>query len=203
MKIICVGRNYMDHIREMKNTVPEEPTLFMKCETSILKNTALFIIPEFSKNIHYEAEIVIKMSRKISNISESEAAGTYNTFTVGLDMTARDIQKKHIEKGLPWEISKAFDNSAILGDFLPVNNKDALKNLSFTLKKNGKTVQSGNTSDMVFSIEKIIAYTSRYFTLEPGDLIFTGTPAGVGQVEGGDILSAYIKDKQVLEILVQ
>ena len=205
MKIICVGMNYADHNKELKNTlINEEPTIFLKSDTSLLKNGKPFYIPDFSSEIHYEAEIVIKIDRLGKNIAEKFAHRYYNEVTLGIDFTARDLQNKLRETGMPWEISKAFDNSAAIGQFIQLSDlQENIDNLSFKLELNGSTVQNGNTSNMIFNINRIIAYVSRFLTLKIGDLIFTGTPAGVGRVNVNDRLEGYINEKKLLDLHIK
>lgn len=199
MKIICVGLNYQAHIDEMKRPFsekPNDPTLFMKPETALLSTDKLqFYIPDFTKEVHYEAEIVVRIEKMGKNIAERFAHRYYNQIALGLDLTARDLQAQQKAKGLPWEISKAFDNSAIVGNLLSKENFD-LSKLNFSLEKNGQLVQQGNTENMIHSIDQIIAYASQFFTLKTGDLIFTGTPAGVGRIDIGDQLKGYIEGEE-------
>lgn len=205
MKIICVGQNYNDHNKEM-NRAPSEkndaPVLFLKPDSAILTDDKhRFFIPDFSSDIHYEAEIVIKINKMGKNIAERFAHRYYNDITIGIDFTARDIQKELKSKGLPWEISKGFDNSAVLGTFVPKDQfTNDINKLDFRLLKNGELVQSGETSEMVHSIDEIVAYASRFFTLKTGDLIYTGTPAGVGNIQIGDNLVGYIEDRELLQV---
>jgi len=198
MKMICIGRNYSEHARELNNPVPAEPVFFMKPESAQLRNNQPFIYPEFSKDIHYEAELVLHICKVGRNIQEKFAGTYYDGIGVGLDFTARDLQQKAKEKGLPWEMAKAFDFSAPVSKFIPLSGFPDLANIRFGLFKNGELVQQGNSSDMIFSFEKIIAYVSRFVTLKQGDYIFTGTPAGVGPVQIGDRLEAFIEDKKLL-----
>ncbi|MFT5512332.1 MAG: 2-keto-4-pentenoate hydratase/2-oxohepta-3-ene-1,7-dioic acid hydratase in catechol pathway [Bacteroidia bacterium] len=202
MKIICVGRNYRKHAEELGNQVPEEPVLFMKPDSAILRQRDAFYIPDFSQDVHYEAEIVIKLNRLGKRIQSKFASKYFAEFTLGIDFTARDVQAKLKAKGLPWEKAKGFDNSAVCGNWLPVENVN-MKNLSFELRKNGETVQLGNTKDMLFPIEELIHHTSQYFTLKIGDLIYTGTPQGVGPVATGDILEGYIENQKVLTVKIK
>ncbi|ATL44921.1 fumarylacetoacetate hydrolase family protein [Elizabethkingia sp. HX WHF] len=200
MKIICVGRNYTEHAKELKNEIPTEPVLFIKPDTSVLKGSD-FYIPEFSNDIHYELELVIKISKGGKYIQEENAAKHYEQIGLGIDFTARDLQSKLKEKGLPWEKAKGFDGSAVLSDFFPVENFNT-EEIHFELKKNNQTVQEGNSKDMIFDINKLIANISQYFTLRVGDLIFTGTPAGVGKVEENDILDAYLENEKLFSVKV-
>lgn len=201
MKILCIGRNYAEHAKELGNEVPAEPVIFMKPDSAILKGND-FYIPEFSQDIHYELEVVLKISKVGKYISEENAAQYFDEIGLGIDFTARDLQSKLKEKGLPWELAKGFDGSAVLSDFYPKENFD-LKNLNFSLLKNKEKVQNGNTELMIFSPEKIIAFVSKYFTLKKGDLIFTGTPKGVGKVEENDLLEAFLEDKKLFDVRIQ
>lgn len=202
MKIICIGRNYVEHARELGNEIPENPVIFIKPDTAILKKGSDFYLPEFSNEIHYELEVVLKISKGGKYIQEENAPQHYDEIALGIDFTARDLQQKLKEKGLPWELAKAFDGSAVVSDFFPKKNVD-LKALQFSLKKNKELVQNGNTSQMIFSPEKIIAFASQYFTLRVGDLIFTGTPKGVGRVAENDVLEAFLNDDKVLHLRIQ
>ena len=202
MKIICIGRNYAEHARELGNEVPENPVIFMKPDTAVLKKGSDFYIPEFSEDIHYELEVVLKISKGGKYIQEEKAGNYFEEIALGIDFTARDLQSKLKEKGLPWELAKGFDGSAVISDFYKKENYD-LKNLQFSLLKNKEEVQNGNTSLMLFSPEKIIAFVSQYFTLKTGDLIFTGTPKGVGKVAENDILEAYLEERKVLDLRIQ
>lgn len=205
MKIICVGQNYRSHNLEMGRQADGDvsaPVLFMKPDTAILSTDKKhFYIPDFTADVHYEAEIVIKISKVGKNIAERFAHRYYEEITLGLDMTARDLQAELKKKGLPWEIAKAFDNSAILGHFIPKESLD-VNNLNFDLLLNDAKVQEGNTSNMIHSIDKLIAYISQFFTLKTGDLIFTGTPAGVGKVSIGDNLEGSIEGTKLLEVKI-
>ncbi|MGL4228499.1 MAG: fumarylacetoacetate hydrolase family protein [Tannerellaceae bacterium] len=204
MKIIAVGMNYSEHNKELNHTLElKEPTIFMKSDSSILKDGKPFYIPDFSSEIHYETEVVVKISRLGKNIAERFAHRYYEEVTVGIDFTARDLQNKLRAEGLPWEISKAFDHSAVLGTFIPVTDLSDINNTSFHLDINDKMVQQGNTKDMLFSIDQIIAYVSKFFTLKIGDLIYTGTPVGVGPVHIGDRLTGYLEDKKLLDFQVK
>ena len=202
MKIICIGINYAEHARELGNEIPENPVIFMKPDTAVLKKGSDFYIPEFSEDIHYELEVVLKISKGGKYIQEEKAGNYFEEIALGIDFTARDLQSKLKEKGLPWELAKGFDGSAVISDFYKKEDYD-LKNLQFSLLKNKEEVQNGNTSLMLFSPEKIIAFVSKYFTLKTGDLIFTGTPKGVGKVAENDILEAYLEDKKVLDLRIQ
>lgn len=204
MKIIAVGMNYSEHNKELNHTLElKEPTIFMKSDSSILKDGKPFYISDFSNEIHYETEVVVKISRLGKNIAERFAHRYYEEVTVGIDFTARDLQNKLRAEGLPWEISKAFDHSAVLGTFIPVTDITDINCTSFHLNINDKMVQQGNTKDMLFSIDQIIAYVSKFFTLKIGDLIYTGTPVGVGPVHIGDRLTGYLEDKKLLDFQVK
>jgi 2-keto-4-pentenoate hydratase/2-oxohepta-3-ene-1,7-dioic acid hydratase in catechol pathway len=203
MKIICIGRNYVNHITELNNERPDEPVIFMKPDTSILPKKTPFTIPEFSSEIHHEVEILIKISKVGKYIDPKFANKYYDEIGLGIDFTARDLQNRLKEKGLPWEKAKAFDGSAIIGDFQPKNNFNSIENITFELKNNGQTVQKGNTQQMLWKIDEIIAHVSQYFTLKKGDIIFTGTPEGVAKVAPNDILEAFIEDKKVLRLHIK
>ncbi len=203
MKIICIGLNYRKHAMEMGRRLPEEPVIFLKPDSSILKNNKPFFLPGFSSMIQYEAEIVLKISKLGKGISAKYAHRYYDELTVGIDITARDIQNRHSAAGLPWELSKCFDGAAPLGKFIPVSSVSDLKNLEFRLEINKKVVQKGNTSDMVFDFNEIIAYVSKFFTLKTGDLIFTGTPSGVGPLKKNDNLVAYLGEESVLDFKIK
>ncbi|AQX03933.1 fumarylacetoacetate hydrolase family protein [Elizabethkingia meningoseptica] len=200
MKIICVGRNYTEHAKELKNEIPTEPVLFIKPDTAVLKGSD-FYIPEFSNDIHYELELVIKISKGGKYIQEENAEKHYEQIGLGIDFTARDLQTRLKEKGLPWEKAKGFDGSAVVSDFFPVDNFNS-EEIHFELKKNNQVVQEGNSKDMIFGINALIAHISQYFTLRVGDLIFTGTPAGVGKVEENDLLDAYLEKQKVFSVKV-
>ena len=205
MKIICVGMNYAEHNEEMKHVAAnEEPVIFMKPDSSLLKTGKPFFLPDFSSEIHYEIEIVVKINRLGKNIAEKFAHRYYDELTVGIDFTARDLQRKLRKTALPWEICKAFDNSAGLGEFIPLSGlKENIDNLPFRLDINEKTVQKGNTSRMIFNVDRIIAYASRFFTLKMGDLIYTGTPAGIGCVNINDHLEGYVEEKKLLDMHIK
>jgi len=204
MKIIAVGMNYSAHNQEMHHTLQlAEPTIFMKSDSSLLKDGKPFFIPDFSSDIHYETEIVIRINRLGKNIAERFAHRYYDEVTVGIDFTARDLQTKLRNQGLPWELSKAFDNSAVVGTFVPLSEISPIQEIPFHLMINGEKVQEGNTSHMLFSVDQIIAYVSRFFTLKIGDLIYTGTPAGVGPVKIGDHLQGYIGNRKLLDFHVR
>ncbi len=203
MKIICIGRNYAEHAKEMKSEVPSEPVFFMKPDTAILKEGAPFYYPEFTSDLHHEIEIVLKINRAGKHIGEQFANKYYSEIGLGIDFTARDIQQQCKQKGLPWEKAKAFDNSAPLGLFINKSDFSDLNNIDFRLEINGETRQKGNTKDLLFSFDKVIAYISQYVTLKTGDLIYTGTPEGVGPVKRGDVLRGFIGDKKLLEFEVK
>jgi len=203
MKIIAIGRNYIDHAKELNNPVPSEPVFFLMPETALIRKNQAFFYPDFSKDIHYEVELVIKINKLGKNIAEKFAHRYYDEVGVGIDFTARDVQTELKKKGLPWEKAKAFDGAAPLGTFLNKSEFTSTNNIKFSLEKNGETVQLGNSKDMIFSFDAIIAYVSKYFTLKIGDLIYTGTPAGVGPVVIGDKLKAKIGDKELLEVQIK
>jgi acylpyruvate hydrolase len=198
MKIFCIGRNYSDHAKELGNTVPENPVLFSKPDTALLRNGEPFYHPEFSKDIHHEVELVIRISKMGKKIQEKFARNYFNEIGLGIDFTARDMQTRLKEKGLPWELAKAFDGSAPIGEFMSTEQLD-LGNINFSLNRNGNLVQEGNSAQMIFSFEKIVSFVSQYFTLKVGDLIYTGTPAGVGKVNIADKLEGFIEGKKMLE----
>jgi len=202
MKIICVGRNYGEHAKELGNEIPEDPVIFMKPDTAILKKGSDFYIPEFSDDIHYELEVVLKISKGGKYIQKENAGKHFDEIALGIDFTARDLQSKLKSKGLPWELAKGFDGSAVVSDFVSKDNYD-LQNLNFSLTKNNEKVQDGNTSEMIFTPEDIIAFASQYFTLRVGDLIFTGTPKGVGKVSENDILEAYLEQQKLFSLKIQ
>jgi len=202
MKIICVGRNYGEHAKELGNEIPEDPVIFMKPDTALLKKGSDFYIPEFSDDIHYELEVVLKISKGGKYIQKENASKHYDEIGLGIDFTARDLQSKLKGKGLPWELAKGFDGSAVVSDFVSKDNYD-LENLNFSLIKNSEKVQDGNTRKMIFSPEDIISFASQYFTLRVGDLIFTGTPKGVGKVSENDLLEAYLEDQKLFSLKIQ
>jgi 2-keto-4-pentenoate hydratase/2-oxohepta-3-ene-1,7-dioic acid hydratase in catechol pathway len=197
MKILCVGRNYSEHAKELGNAIPENPVIFSKPDTALLKNGEPFYIPDFSNDVHYEIELVIKINKVGKKIQEKFARNYFSEIGLGIDFTARDKQNELKTKGLPWELAKAFDGSAPIGNFINIESID-LKNIDFSLQKNGQVVQQGNTSQMIFSFEQIVSFVSQYFTLKVGDLIYTGTPAGVGKVNIGDHLEGFIGNKSML-----
>lgn len=201
MKIICIGRNYAEHAKELKNEIPTEPVFFMKPDTALLKEED-FYLPDFTKDLHHEIELVIKISKAGKHIQEQFAHKYYEEIGLGIDFTARDLQTKAKEKGLPWEKAKAFDNSAPIGKFI-TKDKLQLNNIAFELKINGQTKQKGNSKDLIFSFDKIIAYVSQFITLKVGDLIYTGTPEGVGQVQIGDKLEGFLQGESFLKLNVK
>lgn len=203
MKIICIGRNYADHISELNNERPDEPVIFMKPDTAILPKKTPFVIPEFSNDVHHEVEVLVKICKVGKYISPKFAHKYYDEIGLGIDFTARDLQSMLKEKGLPWEKSKAFDHSAIIGDFLPKNNYTSLENLNFELRKNSEIVQKGSTSMMLWNIDEIVSYVSQFFTLKKGDIIFTGTPKGVAAVNVNDVLEGFLEGKQMFKIQVK
>ncbi|MBA4056324.1 MAG: 2-hydroxyhepta-2,4-diene-1,7-dioate isomerase [Marivirga sp.] len=204
MRIFAVGRNYAEHIKELNNERPEEPVIFTKPDTAMLRNNAPFYYPDFSKDVHYEVELVLRICKEGKNIEEKFAHKYYDAIAIGVDFTARDLQQKAKEKGLPWDIAKGFNGSAPVSDkFIPVSDFKDLKNINFSLSVDGEIKQQGNTSLMLFSFDYIILYLSRFFTLRTGDLIFTGTPKGVGPVKVGNVLSAYVENEKLLEFEVK
>lgn len=203
MKIICIGRNYSAHAKELNNPVPKEPVVFLKPDTALLPKSMPFFYPSFSKDVHYEAELVVKIDRVGKNISQKFAHKYYSELTVGIDFTARDIQQECKEKGLPWEKAKAFDGSAPVGKFIPKEKFHNLSDLNFSLKINGESRQQGNTGDMLFSIDAIIEYVSQFFTVKIGDLIFTGTPEGVGAIGINDSFEAFLEEEKVLDLKIK
>lgn len=202
MKIIAVARNYASHSKELNNPVPTQPVLFLKPDTAVLKNNQAFYHPSFSQNIHHEVEVVIKICKEGKYIAQKFAHKYFEEIGLGIDFTARDLQNILKEQSLPWEIAKAFDNSAPISNFIPLATVD-IHNLNFKLLINGHLKQEGNTADMLFTIPQIIAYASQYFTLKKGDLIFTGTPAGVGKINIGDNLTGFINDVKVLDFMIK
>jgi acylpyruvate hydrolase len=203
MKILCIGRNYADHISELNNERPTEPVVFLKPDTAVLKDNEPFYHPDFSKDIHHEVEIVLKINKVGKNIESKFAYKYYDEIGIGIDFTARDLQAKLKEKGLPWEKAKAFDNSAPISGFVSKSQFTNLKNLNFHLEINGEIRQKGNTEMMIWNFDEIIAEISKYFTLKTGDLIFTGTPAGVGKVNIGDRLVAFVEGVEMMSFEVR
>lgn len=203
MKIICVGRNYPLHVKELKNLPAEEPVIFMKPETALLTGKQPFFLPKFSREVHYETELVLKINKVGKNIAEKFAQRYFDEIGIGIDFTARDLQQELKTKGLPWELAKAFDGSAPVGRFLDKKNLDAAEGISFHMKQNGQVKQKGNSRDMLFSFNRIISFVSAFITLKKGDLIFTGTPEGVGPVQIGDKLECFIGDEKLLTVQVR
>ncbi len=204
MKIICIGRNYSEHAKELKNEIPDKPVVFLKPQTALLKDNKPFYYPEWTSDLHYETEVVLKVCKQGKYVDEKFANKYFEEITVGIDFTARDLQSQQKAKGLPWEIAKAFDNSAVVGSFVKRSDVESNNSgIEFAMQLNGKTVQQGNTADMMFSFEKIIAYASQFFTLQTGDLIFTGTPAGVGPVKIGDRLQGFIGTQPLFDFEVK
>jgi 2-keto-4-pentenoate hydratase/2-oxohepta-3-ene-1,7-dioic acid hydratase in catechol pathway len=202
MKIICIGRNYVDHAKELNNPLPLEPVFFMKPDTALLKDNEPFYLPDFSNDIHHEIELVVKISKAGKHIQQEFAKNYYEQVTVGIDFTARDLQQQCKEKGLPWEKAKAFDGSAPVGTFIAINSNE-VNELPFYLEINGEKKQQGNTADMLFSVDSIISYVSKFVTLKTGDLIFTGTPAGVGPVKIGDRLKGFLSNQPLIEFEIK
>ncbi|MFP5040537.1 fumarylacetoacetate hydrolase family protein [Parasediminibacterium sp. JCM 36343] len=203
MKIFCVGRNYIDHAKELGNDVPEEPVIFMKPKSALLQAHTPFYYPEFSNELHYEAEVVLRICKNGRYVQERQASKYYNAFSLGIDFTARDIQNELKKKGLPWEKAKAWDNSAVVANWIDITPDNAKKPVSFSLKQNDLVVQRGNTKDMIFSFSQVIAHISNYFSLNIGDMVFTGTPAGVGECMPGDKLEGFIEETSVFELEIK
>ncbi|MBM3420313.1 MAG: fumarylacetoacetate hydrolase family protein [Bacteroidetes bacterium] len=203
MKIICIGLNYRKHAEEMGKPFPDEPMFFLKADSSIIKNNKPFFLPDFSDEIHYEAEIVLRICKLGKSVSAKFAHRYYDAVTLGIDITARDLQRRQSERGHPWEICKSFDGSAPLGRFLPVSELGNIHDLPFRLEKNGEVVQQSTTADLIFGIDAIIAWVSRFFTLKTGDLIFTGTPSGVGPLRKDDHLKGFIGDQPVIDFYIR
>ncbi|WP_298236872.1 fumarylacetoacetate hydrolase family protein [uncultured Algibacter sp.] len=203
MKLICIGRNYTEHIEELQNEKPEEPLVFLKPDTAILLKKQPFFIPDFSDEVHYEVEVLVKINRVGKHIDKKFAHKYYNEIGLGIDFTARDLQNKLRAKGLPWEKAKSFDGAAVIGKWIDKSAVDNVDNFEFSLKKNDEIVQNGNTSHMLWKIDELIEYVSKYFTLKIGDIIFTGTPAGVGKVIANDKLKGFIEDKEMFSITVK
>lgn len=203
MKIICIGRNYVNHIAELQNERPAEPVVFMKPDTAVLQKSYPFIIPEFSNDVHYEIEVIVKINKVGKYIDAKFAHKYYDEIGVGIDFTARDVQDRLKDKGLPWEKAKAFDGSAVIGEFVPVSGLESVDSVNFELHKNGVVVQKSNTSHMIWKINELIAEVSKYVTLRTGDVLFTGTPEGVGPVAEGDVLEGYLEDKKLFKIQVK
>ena len=203
MKLICIGRNYADHVTELGNQRPEEPVVFLKPDTAILLKKQPFFIPDFSDDVHHEVEILIKINKIGKHIDKKFAHKYYDEIGLGIDFTARDLQSKLKEKGLPWEKAKSFDGAAVVGNFLPKSDFANVDNIGFHLQKNNQTVQEGNTSLMLWKIDELISYVSQFFTLKIGDIIFTGTPSGVAKVAPNDVLKGFIEGKEAFSIKVK
>jgi len=203
MKIVCIGRNYTEHAKELNNPVPTEPLFFIKPDSAILRNNDPFYLPDFSDDIHYEAEIYVRIHKKGKNIDEKFAPKYYAEIGIGIDLTARDVQQRCKEKGLPWEKAKGFDGSAPLSETVPLSDFKDIQDIRFELHLNGEVVQQGWTGDMIFPVNRIIAEASKYFMLKIGDLIFTGTPAGVGRLKAGDRLEAFIEGRKLLDFAIR
>lgn len=203
MKIFAIGQNYIEHNKELNSPNPTEPVVFMKPDTAALKNNKPFFLPDFSDEIHYETELIVKINRIGKNIAPKFAHRYYNEIGLGVDFTARDIQRKLKQEGKPWEICKAFDNSAVIGNFIAKEELGNVQNIDFHLVLNGETVQKGNSSDMIFNIDVLIAHISKYFTLKIGDILFTGTPVGVGKINIEDHLQGYIFDKKMFDFHIK
>ncbi len=203
MKILCVGRNYAKHIEELDNERPDSPVIFLKPDTAIHAKDQPFYIPEFSNDVHHEVELLVKINKVGKYIDQKFAHKYYDQIGLGIDFTARDLQQKLKDKGLPWEISKAFDGSALIGDFLPKSSLLSKQNINFELKKNGETVQSGDSAHMIWKIDELIAYISQYFTLKTGDIIFTGTPEGVAAIKPNDVLEGFMENNKLFRLQVK
>jgi len=203
MKIFAIGQNYVEHNKELNSPNPTEPIVFMKPDTALLKNNKPFFIPDFSQELHYETELIVKFNRIGKNIDAKFSQRYFAEIGLGVDFTARDLQRKLKAEGKPWEVCKAFDNSAVIGNFIPVSELGDIQKIQFRLDLNGKTVQNGNSEDMIFPINELIAYVSRFFTIKIGDILFTGTPVGVGKVAIGDRLEGYIFDKKMFDFIVK
>lgn len=203
MKIICIGRNYAKHIEELQNEHPDEPVIFLKPDTAIVPKKFPFVIPEYSQDVHHEIEIIVKISKVGKYIQPKFAHKYYDEISVGIDFTARDIQQKLKDKGLPWEKAKAFDGSAVIGDFISKKIFSSQESINFELTNNGETVQKGNSDLMLWKIDELIAYVSQYFTLKIGDIIFTGTPEGVAAVKPDDVLEGFLEDQRLFRVQVK
>jgi len=203
MKIVCIGRNYAEHAKELGNEVPKEPLFFIKPDSAVLLNNDPFFLPDFSDDVHYEAEIFVRIHKKGKNVQAKFASGYYREIGIGIDMTARDLQQRCKDKGLPWEKAKGFDGSAPMSKMLPLSDLGDIQNIRFELHKNGAVVQQGWTGDMLFPVDRIIEEATKYFTLKIGDIIFTGTPAGVGKLNAGDRLEAYIEGKKMMDFQIK
>ena len=203
MKLICIGKNYLKHIHELNSKKEDDPVIFLKPDTSIIQKKQPFFIPEFSSEIHYEVEIILKFNRVGKHIESKFSKKYFDKISLGIDFTARDLQRKFKENGLPWDIAKGFDNSAMIGDWLSVDLFDDIDNINFRLEKNGEIVQKSNSSNMIWKIDKLISKASTFFTIKIGDIMFTGTPGGVGKVIENDLLEGYIDDKKVFSVRVK
>lgn len=203
MKIFCIGRNYTEHAKELNNPLPSEPLVFMKPPTALVVNNKPFFYPDFSSDLHYEGEIVLRICKNGRSVQPEFASRYYDAVAFGIDFTARDVQDKLKQKGHPWEIAKAFDRSAPLSPFVPLDQLENPAAIRFQLKKNGQVVQDGNTRDLIFTFDTLIVHLSKYFTLQKGDYVFTGTPAGVGPVQVGDVLEGFIEDKHLITCAIK
>ncbi|HLD51668.1 MAG TPA: fumarylacetoacetate hydrolase family protein [Sediminibacterium sp.] len=203
MKIFCVGRNYADHAKELGNAVPEEPVIFMKPKTALLQPNTPFYYPQFSNELHYEVELILRIAKNGKYIPENQASKYYDAISVGIDFTARDVQANLKKKGLPWEKAKAWDNSAVAGNWILLSNEMLANPIHFSLNKNGEQVQIGDTRDMIFSFDHIVSHISQYFSLNIGDMIYTGTPAGVGECVSGDVLTGYLETQKMFELEIK
>ena len=203
MKILAIGQNYIEHNKELNSKHPSEPVVFMKPDTALLRNNKPFFIPDFTEELHYETELIVKINRLGKNIAPKYAHRYYSEIGLGVDFTARDVQRRLKNEGKPWEISNAFDNSAVIGDFIPVEKVGNVQDIRFSLQLNGATVQQGHSADMIFPIDELIAYVSCFFTLKIGDILFTGTPAGVGKVAVDDRLEGFIFDTKMFDFKVK
>jgi len=203
MKILAIGQNYTEHNKELNSNHPSEPVVFMKPDTALLRNNKPFYLPDFSEDLHYETELIIKINRLGKNIDPKFAHRYYSEIGLGVDFTARDLQRKLKNEGKPWEISKAFDNSAVIGEFLPVSMFPDVQDIHFSLQLNNNIVQNGHSADMIFPVNELIAYVSRFFTLKIGDILFTGTPAGVGKIAVGDRLTGYINENKMFDFKIK
>jgi|TARA_Y100001958_G_scaffold88244_1_gene59975 2-keto-4-pentenoate hydratase/2-oxohepta-3-ene-1,7-dioic acid hydratase in catechol pathway len=203
MKLICIGKNYLKHIHELNSKKEDDPVIFLKPDTSVIQKKQPFFIPEFSSDIHYEVEIILKFNRVGKHIEPKFSKKYFDKISLGIDFTARDLQRKFKENGLPWDIAKGFDNSAMIGDWLSVDLFDDIDNINFRLEKNGEIVQKSNSSNMIWKIDQLISKASTFFTIKIGDIMFTGTPEGVGKVVENDLLEGYIDDKKVFSVRVK
>ena len=203
MKLICIGKNYLKHIHELNSKKEDDPVIFLKPDTSVIQKKQPFFIPEFSSDIHYEVEIILKFNRVGKHIEPKFSKKYFDKISLGIDFTARDLQRKFKENGLPWDIAKGFDNSAMIGDWLSVDLFDDIDNINFRLEKNGEIVQKSNSSNMIWKIDQLISIASTFFTIKIGDIMFTGTPEGVGKVVENDLLEGYIDDKKVFNVRVK